>query len=301
MEQKIIEPSAGKHLLKSGLEIARNIDKTVIMFYYSDIEKLNIFDDEEFVLSDVKKIIVLKEDEAEDEPEIREKLQSLGNVVVVPMVNFTRINKIKIAFMMSIASSLLSKDENLVAISGSSGEIDSIIFINISKEKELLSFKGEFKIEESVKPEVFEKVLRIALELANQGREGRPLGAIFVLGDSKNVAEFTKQMIFNPFKGYDNEEKNILLSNLDDTIKEFALLDGAIVIDENGVIVSAGTYISVSVNLEEQLPKGLGSRHISAASITAVTKCISIVVSESTGDVTIFKGGNVITRIQKTT
>jgi len=112
------------------------------------------------------------------------------------------------------------------------------------------------------------------------------------------VLENVKQMIFNPFKGYAPDERNILKANLDDTLKEYSLLDGAIVIDCNGVIETAGAYISVSAAVED-LPKGLGARHIAAASITAVTNAISIVVSESTGDVTIFKNGSIITRIEK--
>ena len=52
-----------------------------------------------------------------------------------------------------------------------------------------------------IKPEVFEAVLNIALELGAQGREGRPVGTIFILGDHEKVLQLSRQMIINPFQG----------------------------------------------------------------------------------------------------
>ena len=286
---------AGRFILKKAFEFAKITDNISVLFYYNDVEGY-IFD-EEFVDKDIKKIVVIKEKDKEDE--LLEKAKTLGNVVIIPSVVLNRINKIKIALMICISSGVISKGENLIALSGSGDAVDSAIFIDISKEKELLSFKGDVEVGKSVQPEVFERVLRVALELANQGREGKSVGAIFVLGDKVQILENTKQMIFNPFKGYESDEKNILKRNLDDTLKEFSLLDGAIVINSDGVIETAGAYISTSSLSSDDLPKGLGARHMAAAAITALTNAISVVVSESTGDVTIFKNGSIITRIEK--
>ena len=285
-------------IIEKSMELAKSVDNTAVLLYYGDILALDIVNSDIFK-NDIKKIIVVDEDKKGDDEGIIDELKSISNtsVVVVPSISYTRINKIKIALVICISSGILKKDENVVALTGMSN-IDTSIFVNISKEKELLSYKGDIKLEESVKPEVFEKILSIALELANQGREGKAVGTIFVLGDSEKVIENTKQMIFNPFKGYKPEERNILLVNLKDTLKEYSLLDGCIIIDSDGVIQAAGAYISTSANIED-IPKGLGTRHIAAASITAVSNAISITVSESTGDVMIFKNGNIITRIEK--
>jgi DNA integrity scanning protein DisA with diadenylate cyclase activity len=40
-----------------------------------------------------------------------------------------------------------------------------------------------------VQPEVFERLLTIVLELAEEGKEGRPLGTVFVLGDHETVEQ----------------------------------------------------------------------------------------------------------------
>ncbi len=294
----MIALETSKLILEKALEIVKSQDNITLLAYYGDISPYLNSDD---FLKDNngKKIIVMKENEFEENSDIIDNLKKIGEIVKVPNVKYDRINKIKIALMICTSSGILSKDDDVLALSGSGNQLDTALLLDISKEKELLSFKGDIDLEKSVKPEVFEKVLRIALEIANQGREGKSVGTIFILGDKENVMENIKQMIFNPFKGYDPDERNILKANLDDTLKEYSLLDGATVIDCNGVIETAGAYISVSAASTEELPKGLGARHIAAASITATTKAISIVVSESTGDVTIFKNGSIVTRIEK--
>ncbi len=290
-----METEIGKFMLKKAFELAKGDKNISVMFYYDDVEEY-IFD-EEFAVSDIKRIVIIKEEQKEKE--LLDKIKPLGSVVVTPFSVVNRINKIKIALMMCVSSDIISKGERIIALSGYSNAIDSIIYIDISKEKELLSFKGDIDLGKAVKPEVFERILRISLELANQGREGRSVGAIFVLGNKDEILENTKQMIFNPFKGYEPEERNILKSNLDDTLKEFSLLDGAIIINSDGTIESAGSYISTSSLSSDDIPKGLGARHMAAAAITAFTNAVSIVVSESTGDVSIFKNGSIITRIEK--
>ncbi len=290
-----METEVGKFILKKAFELAEAGKDASVLFYYDDVEHY-IFD-KEFEFSKIKKIIVIKEEQKEDG--IMEKIKSIGHAVVTPFIVYNRINKIKIALMMCVSSGIISKEEKIIALSGSGELIDGFVYIDISKERELLSFKGDIDLGKASKPEVFERILRIALELANQGREGKSVGAIFVLGDKNEILENTKQMIFNPFKGYEPDERNILKADLDDTLKEFSLLDGAIIINSDGTIESAGAYISISSLNTEELPKGLGARHMAAAAITALTNALSIVVSESTGDVTIFKNGSIVTRIEK--
>jgi len=141
-------------------------------------------------------------------------------------------------------------------------------------------------------------LLSIALELAAQGREGRKVGTIFVLGDHEKVLQLSRQMIINPFMGYREEERNILNTDLKETIKELSAIDGAFVIQNNGVIVTAGRHLSAALESKD-FPQGLGSRHIAAAGITSITDAVAIVISESTGTVSVFKNGNVFVRIEK--
>jgi len=68
--------------------------------------------------------------------------------------------------------------------------------------------------------------------------------------------------------------------NLRGTVKELAQLDGAFVVSREGVFLSACRYLD-AVTSQVEVPLGLGSRHIAAANMSAVTNAVGIVVSES--------------------
>ena len=153
--------------------------------------------------------------------------------------------------------------------------------------------RGELLAGTDVEPAVFDAALRIALEIAREGREGKPVGTAFLVGDVDGVLAYSTQFILNPFKGHTSEERRITDEHLAENIKEFALLDGAFVIGGDGVVEAAGRYITVETSAV-QIPAGLGSRHASVAGITLVTKTLGIVVSQSGGLIKIFKNGHIV-------
>ncbi len=146
--------------------------------------------------------------------------------------------------------------------------------------------------ETGVSEDVFGAVIKIALEISSEGREGRPIGTAFILGDAANVMARSRQLILNPFQGYKNEERNITDPEIKDNIKEFAQLDGIFVISGNGVVEAAGRYITMDTGLAK-IPRGLGTRHSSVAAMTSATRSIGIVVSQSGGVIRIFKDGKI--------
>jgi hypothetical protein len=142
-------------------------------------------------------------------------------------------------------------------------------------------------------PDIVKAVLKIAVEIAREGREGKALGTAFILGDSDAVLERSRQLILNPLAGHSECERLITSMDMRENIKELALVDGAFVIRENGIVEAAGRYISIDTS-NVKLPKGLGTRHVSVAAITQATKSLGIVVSESGGVVRVFSHGTVI-------
>jgi DNA integrity scanning protein DisA with diadenylate cyclase activity len=62
------------------------------------------------------------------------------------------------------------------------------------------------------------------------------------------------------------------------------------VIRGDGVIESAGSLIQAA-DMNHVLPSGLGTRHAAAAAISVAAECIALVVSSSTGQVTLFRRG----------
>jgi mannitol/fructose-specific phosphotransferase system IIA component (Ntr-type) len=137
---------------------------------------------------------------------------------------------------------------------------------------------------------VLARVMQLARDIAIEGREGKPVGASFVIGNVEEIGEHTTQMIINPFSGCPETERNILDPSLEETVKEFARIDGAFVIHGDGLIESAGTYLSVPRQTLEH-DAGHGARHTSAQGITAVCECVAVVVSESTRRISVFRRG----------
>lgn len=156
-----------------------------------------------------------------------------------------------------------------------------------------LVFDDSLFVETDIQREVIEAILHIAEELKNEGREGHSIGTSFIVGDSENVMGKSRQLIINPFQGHDPCECRIQNPDFQETIKEFAQLDGAFVVRGDGVLVAAGRYITVDSSIV-QVTRGYGTRHSSVAAITQYTRALGIVVSQSGGKIKIFKNGKSI-------
>ena len=220
--------------------------------------------------------------------------------ITVPDVHMTRVGQVKVALLVCLAKGLLQRGDRVVCLTGIDGssEIDTCMVLNLGSEAELFSAAGAVNLGGDVTPAVFERTLTLATQLAVEGREGRPVGAIFVVGDCDNVLAQSRLLVLNPFHGYPESERNILDPNVEDTVKEFAAIDGAFIVRGDGVVVTAGSQLLPTAS-PPQLPKGLGTRHAAAAAITASTDAVAIAVSQSTGTVTVFKSGQMITDIHK--
>jgi diadenylate cyclase len=139
------------------------------------------------------------------------------------------------------------------------------------------------------------RVVNLAVEIAREGREGRKIGTLFVVGDSEAVLERSRPMILDPLYGHPHESKRIKDPDLRETLKELAQLDGAFVVSDEGVILSAARYIDAASDHLE-LPLGLGSRHVAAASVSSRTEAVAVAVSESS-TVRMFDDGELVAEI----
>jgi len=229
------------------------------------------------------------------------------DIIQAPMVRSSRVGQIKIGVLLAMSRNILSREDTVVCVLGKIGTdvFDSVMLMNIAEEFDFFFSATRSLVPPDVKPEILERVLGIASEIGMEGREGKALGTMFVLGDTNSVNKHIAQLIINPFRGYSESEKNVLDPGLEETIKEFASIDGAFIITGDGVVLSGGSYLRPVPNNDEneidvqELPSGLGSRHQSAAAITAVTNAIAITVSESTGQVTLFKSGAIALTLSK--
>jgi diadenylate cyclase len=235
-------------------------------------------------------------------PEDKELRLGALQCLRIPNVPLTRIGQVKIAVFLALSRGLIKHGDRVVFLSGlaAAKTLDTIIVTEVGREYEIFSLGTDLTPASSeILPEVIERVVDIASELGSEGREGRAVGAMFVVGDTDRVLPLTRQLVLNPFKGYPPEQRNILDYSLEETVKELATLDGAFLVRSDGIVETCGTYIRTTSQPDYELPRGLGARHHAAAAITAVTDAVAVTVSESTGSITIFRGGRIITEIQK--
>jgi len=201
------------------------------------------------------------------------------------------IVSMKELLMDAVANKYILKGERVVCIQDESmgAGYKSMMFIfDVDK---IFFDISHHKLAENIQPDVLESVIEVALEIAKEGREGKKIGTAFIIGD-REVLNYTRQMIINPFASVDESARLITDPILKETVKEFAQLDGVFIIDENGVIMTSGAYISVDSS-DLHLPHGLGTKHRNCAALTAKTNAIAVVVSESGGKVRIFKNGKI--------
>lgn len=279
-------------VIKEGISIARKIGADALLFYMDSTKDLAPF---EKIKSETKLILLTKRKEC------IEKSSAFNlHAVLLPDVQLTRSGYLKIGFLSAISKGLLKKGDVIVCVGGipEQGYMDTIMLVEVSLESELFSGGVTDSFSSDIRPDVFESLLGIVLELANEGREGKPVGAIFVLGDHEKVLSLSNQLVFNPFKGHSEEELNLNQPEVKESLKEFSSIDGAFVIRDDGVVLAAGRYLNVSYH-GEPLPQGLGTRHAAAAAITQATNSVAFAISESTGRVSIFRGGRILTVIEK--
>ncbi len=174
----------------------------------------------------------------------------------------------------------------------SRSEIDSLSIIQLREETEYVSLQKLARLSETIPGSVLSAAVGVAMEIAREGREGNPVGSLFVVGDAQKVLEASRPLILNPFQGYSEDQRRITDPDLAETIKEIAQIDGAFVIRHDGVILSAGRYLDTPAK-GVQLPKGLGTRHLAAAAISKSTEAIAITVSSSTRTVRVFRRGKI--------
>ena len=146
-----------------------------------------------------------------------------------------------------------------------------------------------------INPNTLREVIILALEIAREGREGRRIGTLFVVSDSENVMKHSRSLILDPLLGHPAKVKQISDTDMRETVKELAQLDGAFVVSDEGTVVSACRYLD-SFSEGINLPLGLGSRHMAAASITKLTNSVAVVVSESSV-VRVIDDGEIVSEI----
>jgi DNA integrity scanning protein DisA with diadenylate cyclase activity len=203
------------------------------------------------------------------------------------------------ALLEGVADDLLTPGACVVALySGFEiGIIDSLSVIRLDEHLGRLTVHDLRQLETRVPLDTLKTVVDLAVDIGREGREGKPVGTILVVGDHRKVLKHCHPLSFDPVKGYSPAERRLDDSKVRESLKEIAQLDGAFVVSSDGTVMAAGQYISAPA-ADITLSKGLGARHWAAAAISRATAAIAIAVSESNGTVRLFQNGEVMLRIE---
>ena len=221
------------------------------------------------------------------------------NIIQCWSGNQTRFSRIKYSFLYGVLTGIIQADGKVICILGpwETNHLDTLTIHDLSR-----SWSEQFPFDPRslINKKSFNTVMAmidIALDIGAMGREGKHVGTIFVIGDPESVGNFSHQAVFNPFRGYPENERRITRPEVVESIKEMAKLDGAIIVSTEGIVEAAGRHLDAAAPLAKQA-RGLGARHRAAAGITNETDSIAVVVSESTGRVTIFEQGQIIAALE---
>lgn len=205
---------------------------------------------------------------------------------------FGSIAPIKKLLMGAINKKYITKGERIICTHGESlgtGFKGLIFIFDVDK---IFFDISTHKLAENINSDIIETIIDIALDISKEGREGKKIGTAFIIGN-KDILQYTKQLIMNPFLGYSEDSRKIVDPRIRETLKEFAQLDGVFVIEDNGTVLSAGTYLDIDTT-KLDIPSGLGTRHRCCAALTQHTDAIAILVSETGGRVRVFKKGKIV-------
>ena len=209
------------------------------------------------------------------------------------------LERLQHALLEAVADGYLKSNENVIAVySGfEHPKIDSISHIRLDDRLRRLTSRDLQRLESSVPLKSLKTVIDLASQIGREGREGKKVGTIFVVGDTRKVLQHCKDSGFDPLRGYKRDARNLFDAKVREDVKEIAQMDGAFIVSADGIVEKSRQIIEVS-HAELSLSKGLGARHWAGAAISQITKAIGIVVSQSTGTVRLFQNGDTVLRIE---
>ena len=292
MKRRKIAPQF-ENLLKSAQRLADLTDAAAVV----------LLADEAFDFKGIRKLLRGKRlIVASDNEEIQEAVRE-DEIDLVPILHEpqTRSMQVSQVLLEAIADEILQSGDSIVAVYSSydNDRCDTISAIELSEQLAKLTSRDLQRLETQVPLDTLRQVVDLACEIGREGREGKSVGTIFVVGNHRKVLSLSQEQVHDPFRGgaYPKEERMVRNPRVRESIKELAQVDGAFIISSDGIVHGFGRHLRASAD-GLALSKGLGSRHWAAAEVSKATEAVAVAVSESTGTVRIFHEGKVVLHIE---
>jgi hypothetical protein len=279
-------------LVRAAFDLARSLGISKLVVQSDELGDVRVVDE----LRESEQVIWLTR-QADGLPSV---VRSDDTILHLPGAGLTRMSQLKLALLLSLMSKEVDLDDSVICLSGVTGSqrLDTLLIANARRDFPWFREHNIDDIRSLFATREVAQLIDIALRLAAEGREGKPIGTVFVLGDQAQLEPYLRQLVLNPCAGHPQRERSIHSPEFFETIREFAGLDGCFIVDGRGVVRSAGTYLGAPTK-KARLRPGLGARHAAALSVTAVTDAIAIAISASSGTVTVFHEGRPILELER--
>lgn len=277
-----------RELVTSAFALARALDIRSILVQSDEITDRHLVEN----LRQAERVIWI----ARDRNDIPASDPSKDVVLVMRDASLNRLSQLNLALFLAALNGLVRSDERVLGLSGVTGSqrLDTLVIAKPARDYPWLQrHKADMAVSSHLA-----RLLEIALQLARQGREGSSIGTIFVLGNRDELSPYLRQLILNPLKGHPVEARSIHNPDLIESLRELAAMDGGFVIDHSGIVESAATYLDATIG-SGRLRPGLGARHAAALAITVVTNATAVVISASSGTVSVYDGGEIVLTLER--
>lgn len=243
--------------------------------------------------------LIVAADSRDHLDETAEKEEGLQKILLEGDYENTVYERLMQAVLQAVQGDYIRTGSQLVVLYGGfeAETFNTLSCISLKEHLDRLTSSELRMLETSVPLETLKVVVNVAIDIGRSGREGKPVGTLFVVGDAKRVLAESRPAGFDPVRGYSRAERNLMDPRVREGIKEIAQLDGAIIVEADGTVAASCRILDSSAS-NITLSKGLGSRHWAAAATSRSTKAIAIAVSETNGTVRIFQNGEVVLRIE---
>lgn len=289
------EASESHVLVNSAFDLARNLGVPNMLVL------ADLLDDRRAVARARKdeSVIWLIRENREDYPDIPNK----DACIALPATAMGRFDQVKLGMTLAVLREQIAVDTSVVCVTGLAGSkrLDMVVIINPSRDFPWFRKRTKIAGSPHLMSRSFGRLLEIAVRFASEGREGKSIGTTFVLGDPDALDRYTRPLILNPVKGHPRKVRNIHNPEFLETLRELASLDGAFIVDRRGVVLGAAVYLDARATKRLETPRGVGSRHVAAAAITARTDALAVVISESSSSITVFAKGATLLVLEQTT
>jgi len=220
-------------------------------------------------------------------------------VIRLPLHTTDKYTQVRHAISVVLRSSSVSIGDLVICAIGHDvyqEEGSLVVLTEMEASIEKLAVSDLIKLTDGIQPSVLESAVMVVCKIGRAARRGKRVGAIFMLGDSLNVLEGSRQLVPNPFQGHDKTNRMLTNPDIHDALVELSKLDGAFVLRGDGFIQAAGVFLT-SPPTDTELVAGLGARHAAAAAATMRTAATAVVVSATDGNVRAFSGGKMVLQI----